>query len=144
MASTRVFRWRLCHEGLCVCLSWISLVEWGLPGFLFTGLIASLKDCLAGVSGFKRFRCPSHDSRRRSVTMLQGSHFVTSYSCWFVMTRGYFIPRAYRSCRRWKASVLCSFTCRLYACSCPGIVTLVRLISSLDVDVYHQHILPSQ
>ena len=25
--STRVFRWRLCHEGLCVCLSWISLVE---------------------------------------------------------------------------------------------------------------------
>ena len=38
--------------------------------------------------------------------MLQGSHFVTSYSCWFVMTRGYFIPRAYRSCRRWKASML--------------------------------------
>ena len=25
--STQVFRWRLCHEGLCVCLSWISLVE---------------------------------------------------------------------------------------------------------------------
>ena len=64
---------------------------------------ASLKDCLVGVSGFKRFRCPSHDSRRRSVTMLQVSHFVTSYSCWFVMTRGYFIPRAYRSCRRWKS-----------------------------------------
>ena len=39
---------------------------------------ASLKDCLAGVSGFKRIRCPSHDSRRRSVIMLQGSHFVTS------------------------------------------------------------------
>ena len=78
----------------------------GLPGFLFTGLNASLKDCLAGVSGFKRIICPSHDSRRRSVTMLQGSHFVTSNSCWFVMTRGYFIPRAYRSCRRWKESML--------------------------------------
>ena len=25
--STRVFRWRLCHEGLIVCLSWISLDE---------------------------------------------------------------------------------------------------------------------
>ena len=25
--STRVFRWRLCHEGLCVCLYWISIVE---------------------------------------------------------------------------------------------------------------------
>ena len=59
----------------------------------------SVKNCLAGVSGFKSIRWPSHDSRRRSVTTLQGSHFVTSYRCWFVMTRGYFIPRAYRSCR---------------------------------------------
>ena len=56
----------------------------GLTGFLFAGLRASLKDCLAGVSGFKRIRCPSHESRRRSVTMLQGSHFVRSYSCWCV------------------------------------------------------------
>ena len=48
----------------------------GLPGFHFTGLNASLKDYLAGVSGFKRIRCPSHDSRRCSVTMLQGSHIV--------------------------------------------------------------------
>ena len=31
----------------------------GLPGFLFTGINASLKDCLAGVSGFKRIRCLS-------------------------------------------------------------------------------------
>ena len=169
-------------------------------------------------------------------TMLQGSHIVTSYSCWFVMTRGYFIPRAYQSCRRWKASmlsfmvlvvvhssqlyrkihsantlkwrifcdnvrylllhtwlfsfmvlmviifrrcmsslvssrlpsslhlrqesfpltgvasgmvyssVLCSFTCRLYAWSCPGTVTLVRLISSLDFDAYviSSAYLPSQ
>ena len=26
--STRVFRWPLCHEDSCVCLSWIGLVEY--------------------------------------------------------------------------------------------------------------------
>ena len=59
---------------------WIVVINviGGLPGFLFTGLNASLKNCLAGVSGFKRIRCPSPDSRRRSVTTLQGSNFVTS------------------------------------------------------------------
>ena len=66
---------------------------------------ASLKDCLAGVSGFKRIRCPNHESRRRSVKMLQGSHSVRSYSCWFVMTRGYLIQRLCRSCP-WKESML--------------------------------------
>ena len=66
----------------------------GMPCFLFTGHNASLKDCLAGISGYKCIICPSHDSRRRSVTTILGSPFVTSYSCWFVMTRGYFIPKS--------------------------------------------------
>ena len=78
----------------CMCMSLLNRSCWivvirvigGLPGFLFTGLNASLKYCLAGVSGFKRTRCPSHDSRRRLVTTLQGSHFGFGSQCQMLLT----------------------------------------------------------
>ena len=45
----------------------------GLPGFLFAGLRDSLKDCLAGVSGFKG----GWGAGRETVLLIfQPSHFI--------------------------------------------------------------------
>ena len=55
-----------------------SHVVGGCPGLRLAGVKASSSACLAGTSGSRRMRCPSHERRLCVMISLQGLHFVVS------------------------------------------------------------------
>ena len=81
----------LAKSYLPVCIQ----VVFGLPCSRFTFLRYSLRAFLAGVSGCKRMRCPSHVSLLSLIILLHGSHFVLAKSSSLVIFLCQLIPKIF-------------------------------------------------
>ena len=67
----------------------LSQVVFGCPVGLFQGTVKVLSDCLAGVLGGRRSKCPNHDSLLLHTVILQGVFLVRSYRSTFVIILGH-------------------------------------------------------
>ena len=90
------------------CLTFCIQVVFGRLFGRITFLRYSLTAFLAGVSGRKRMRCPSHVSLLSLIISLHGSHFVLAKSSLLVAFRCQLISRIFLSCLRWKVSMVFS------------------------------------